>query len=47
MCEASVRKYQNRAIEAATVIGELIALVKQMREADVSLLCSLRSFAAE
>jgi type I restriction enzyme R subunit len=30
---ASIRKYQNRAIEAAQVIEELIALAKQMREA--------------
>lgn len=30
---ASIRKYQNRAIETAAVIEELIALVKQMREA--------------
>jgi type I restriction enzyme R subunit len=29
----SIRKYQNRAIEAAQVIEELIALAKQMREA--------------
>jgi type I restriction enzyme R subunit len=33
MLEASIRKYQNRAIEAAAVIEELIALAKQMREA--------------
>jgi len=30
---ASIRKYQNRAVEAAQVIEELIALAKQMREA--------------
>lgn len=34
MLEASVRKYQNRAIEAAAVIEELIALAKDMREAN-------------
>jgi len=33
MLEESIRKYQNRAIEAATVIEELIALARQMREA--------------
>ncbi|MBM3892095.1 MAG: DUF3387 domain-containing protein, partial [Verrucomicrobia bacterium] len=33
MLEASIRKYQNRAIEAAAVIEELIALAKEMREA--------------
>ncbi|MCX6100112.1 MAG: DUF3387 domain-containing protein, partial [Candidatus Bipolaricaulota bacterium] len=33
MLEASIRKYQNRAMEAAAVIEELIALAKQMREA--------------
>jgi type I restriction enzyme R subunit len=33
MLETSIRKYQNRAIEAAAVIEELIALAKQMREA--------------
>jgi type I restriction enzyme R subunit len=33
MLEASIRKYQNRAVEAAAVIEELIALAKQMREA--------------
>jgi type I restriction enzyme R subunit len=33
MLEASIRKYQNRAIEAAQVIAELIELAKQMREA--------------
>jgi type I restriction enzyme R subunit len=32
MLEESIRKYQNRAIEAAAVIEELIALAKQMRE---------------
>ncbi|HME00739.1 MAG TPA: type I restriction endonuclease subunit R [Terriglobia bacterium] len=30
---ASIRKYQNRAIEAAQVIEELIAIARQMREA--------------
>ena len=34
MLEAAIRRYQNRAIEAAQVIEELIALAKQMREAD-------------
>ncbi len=34
MLEASIRKYQNRAIEAAAVIEELIALAKDMREAN-------------
>lgn len=33
MLEKSVRKYQNRAIEAAQVIEELIRLAKEMREA--------------
>lgn len=33
MLEASVRKYQNRAIEAAQVIDELIRLAKQLRQA--------------
>jgi type I restriction enzyme R subunit len=34
MLEESIRKYQNRAIEAAAVIEELIALAKDMREAN-------------
>jgi type I restriction enzyme R subunit len=34
MLEQAVRRYQNRAIEAAAVIEELIALAKHMREAD-------------
>ena len=34
MLEQSLRRYQNRAIEAAQVIEELIELAKQMREAD-------------
>jgi type I restriction enzyme R subunit len=34
MLEASIRKYQNRAIEAAAVIEELIQLAKHMREAN-------------
>jgi type I restriction enzyme R subunit len=34
MLEESIRKYQNRAIEAAQVIEELIALAKEMREAN-------------
>jgi type I restriction enzyme R subunit len=33
MLEESVRKYQNRSIEAAQVISELIDLAKKMREA--------------
>ena len=33
MLEQTIRKYQNRAIEAAQVIEELIALAKDMREA--------------
>ena len=32
MLEATIRKYQNRAIETAQVIEELIAVAKQMRE---------------
>jgi type I restriction enzyme R subunit len=35
MLEQSVRKYQNRAIEAAQVIDELIRLAKQLREAQL------------
>jgi type I restriction enzyme R subunit len=34
MLERSIRAYQNRAIETAQVIEELIALAKHMREAD-------------
>ena len=34
MLEETIRRYQNRAIEAAAVIEELIALAKHMREAD-------------
>ena len=34
MLEQTVRRYQNRAIEAAQVIEELIALAREMREAD-------------
>lgn len=34
MLEKTIRKYQNRAIEAAQVIEELIALAKEMREAN-------------
>jgi type I restriction enzyme, R subunit len=34
MLERAMCKYQNRAIEAAQVIEELIALAKEMREAD-------------
>jgi type I restriction enzyme R subunit len=33
MLEQALRRYQNRAIEAAQVIEELIQLAKQMREA--------------
>jgi len=33
MLEKTIRRYQNRAIETAQVIEELIALAKQMREA--------------
>jgi len=33
MLEKSVRKYQNRAVEAAQVIEELIRLAREMREA--------------
>ncbi len=33
MLEQTIRKYQNRAIEAAQVIEELIGLAKEMREA--------------
>jgi type I restriction enzyme R subunit len=34
MLEQAIRRYQHRAIEAAQVIEELIALAKEMREAD-------------
>ncbi len=34
LLEQSLRRYQNRAIEAAQVIEELIGLARQMREAD-------------
>ena len=34
MLEQAIRSYQNRAIETAQVIEELIALAKDMREAD-------------
>src|SRR6185436_1953414 len=34
LLEQAVRKYQNRAIEAAKVIEELIGLARQMREAN-------------
>lgn len=33
LLEAAIRKYQNRAVEAAQVIEELIALAREMREA--------------
>jgi type I restriction enzyme R subunit len=34
MLEESIRRYQNRALEAAQVIEELIVLAKEMRQAD-------------
>ena len=34
LLEQSIRKYQNRAIETAQIIEELIQLAKEMREAD-------------
>jgi type I restriction enzyme R subunit len=34
MLEAAIRRYQNRAVEAAEVIEELIALAREMREAN-------------
>jgi type I restriction enzyme R subunit len=34
LLEQAIRRYQNRAIEAAQVIEELVELAKQMREAD-------------
>jgi type I restriction enzyme R subunit len=34
MLEQTIRRYQNRAIEAAQVLEELIALAKEMREAN-------------
>ena len=34
MLEQSLKRYQNRAIEAAQVLEELIELAKQMREAN-------------
>ena len=34
LLEQSLRRYQNRAIEAAQAIEELIELAKHMREAD-------------
>jgi type I site-specific restriction-modification system R (restriction) subunit len=34
MLEQTLAKYQNRAIEAAQVIEELIELAKELREAD-------------
>ncbi len=34
MLEKAIRRYQNRAIQAAQVLEELIALAKDMREAD-------------
>lgn len=35
MLERAIRQYQNRAVEAAQVIEELLALAKEMREANV------------
>jgi type I restriction enzyme R subunit len=34
MLEQTIRRYQNRAIEAARVIGELIGLAREMRQAN-------------
>ena len=34
MLEQTIRRYQNRAVEAAQVIEELIALAREMRQAD-------------
>ena len=34
MLEQAIRRYQNRAIESAAVIEELIDLAREMREAD-------------
>ena len=34
LLEQAIRKYQNRAIETAQVIEELIALAKDMRKAE-------------
>jgi type I restriction enzyme R subunit len=34
MLERTMRRYENRAIETGVVIGELIALAKEMREAN-------------
>jgi type I restriction enzyme, R subunit len=34
MLEVSLRRYQNRAIEAAQVIEELIDLARELREAN-------------
>ena len=36
MLEETLRRYQNRAIEAAQVIEELIGLAKDMREANAA-----------
>ena len=36
MLETAIRRYQNRAIESAQVIEELIALAEEMREAGVA-----------
>ena len=34
MLEESIRRYQNRSVETATVIAELVALAKEMRKAN-------------
>ncbi|MER3456031.1 MAG: DEAD/DEAH box helicase, partial [candidate division GAL15 bacterium] len=34
MLEQAIRRYQNRAVEAAQVLEELLALAREMREAD-------------
>ena len=34
MLERTLRRYQNRAVEAAQVIGELMQLAREMREAN-------------
>ncbi len=41
MLEQTLRRYQNRAIEAAQVIEELIGLAKEMREASARGECSV------
>jgi type I site-specific restriction-modification system R (restriction) subunit len=39
LLESSIRKYQNRAIQAAQVIEELIGLARQMREESAIYIC--------